>query len=186
MATTRRLTIAEGDYGTEQTVAVMAGLIRDGALLPSVRAVAVDVVTNLDSSDPLSQLWALRAWLAGHFQFVRDPASGELLHDADNLMRQVAAQGIAKGDCDDAAIFAGALACAVGFRVALVTVAVGDSRPAPFLSQLPYGHVWASASPLEAIRDESGRQVWIEFDVTRPMQSIPLNRIARSAATLVC
>lgn len=185
MATTRRLDIAEGDLGTEQTVSVMGRLIRDGALTPHVRAVAVDIVAGTDP-DPIMQLWALRAWLATHFQFVRDPASGELLHDADNLIRQVAQFGMARGDCDDAAILGGALACSVGFHVALVTVAIADGTPAPGLSELPYSHVWASASPLESCRDGAGRQVWIEMDVTRPMQDIPLSRIARQAATVVC
>lgn len=164
----------------------MGQLIREGALTPTVRAVAVECVANSDH-DPIAQLWALRGWLANHFQFVRDPASGELLHDPDNLLRQVAQFGQARGDCDDAAILAGALACAVGFRVALVTVALSNGRHAPGLAgPLPYSHVWASASPVERCSDATGRQLWIEFDVTRPMQSIPLDRIARSAATVVC
>jgi hypothetical protein len=31
-----------------------------------------------------------------------------------------------------------------------------------------------------------GHQLWIELDITRPMQRIPLDRVARAEAQLVC
>lgn len=175
--TTTRLDIATGDLGTEQTVAEMSRLICTGALTPDVRNVAVDIVMRA-GDDPLERLYALRDWLASNFQFVPDPSSGELLHDAPNLLAQVNERGVARGDCDDAAILGGALACAVGFRVGLVVVGFDPDGP--------FQHVWASASPPQECVDRSGRQVWIELDTTRPMQRIPMQRLARRRAFPVC
>lgn len=186
MTTTRSLTISEGDTGTAETVQEMGRLIREGALTPTVRNVAVGVVSGI--TDPLRQLLFLRSWVERNFQFVRDPASGELLHSADHLLQQQRQYGVARGDCDDAAILAGALACAVGFQVALITVAVSDNRPVgAFDAPLPFSHVWASASPMFECPDPvSGRQAWMEFDVTRPAQYNAVAHITRAQATLVC
>ncbi len=180
---TRNLQIADGDAGTEQTVSEMSRLICEAALTPTVRRVAVNIVAAVED-DPIEQLTAIRQWVSSHFQFIRDPASGELLHDVtkgpDALLRQISQYGVARGDCDDAAILAGALACAVGFQVALMLVA--------FAPNAPYSHVWASASAPFPCPDASGRQVWIEMDVTRPaqLQTVPMDRIARAKPILVC
>lgn len=182
MTASRILQIADGDTGTAQTVAEMGTLIREGALTPEVRNVAVTLVGQID--DPLRQLLFLRSWVERNFKFVRDPASGELLHTPQHLMGQVRQHGHARGDCDDAAILAGALACAVGFQVALITVAIGNEKSRG--AHLPFSHVWASASPPFPSKDASGRQVWIEFDVTRPAQYNALANITRAEATPVC
>lgn len=161
----------------------MSRLICEAALTPAVRRIAVDVVTSA-GDDPLDQLYALRSWLASHFQFVRDPSSGELLHSVtegpDALLRQVAQYGVARGDCDDAAILGGALAASVGFQVALIVVGFDPSAP--------YSHVWATVSPPFSLKAQDGRQVWIELDVTRPAQieSVPMDRIHRTRAVPVC
>lgn len=185
MPTLTTRSISDGDPGTAQTVAAMAELIRAGALTPAVRQVATEIVAVYPENAAVAQLLGIREWVAEHFQFVRDPSSGELLHDPDHLMRQIATRGVAYGDCDDAAILAGALACAVGFRVALITVALHEDSTTP-AAAVPFGHVWASASPPFACLDGSQRQLWIEFDVTRPMQQIPLDRIARANAVPIC
>lgn len=185
MTSSRTLTIAEGDSGTAQTVEEMCRLIREGGLTPAVRDVAVSVVGQI--ADPKRQLLFLRSWVERHFRFVRDPASGELLHTPEYLLGQIARTGVAKGDCDDAAILAGALACAVGFQVALITVAVGNDRlPSVFDIPLPFSHVWASASPAQPCVNRENKQVWVEFDVTRPAQYDALSRITRAEATRVC
>lgn len=163
----------------------MGRLIVDGSATPAVRAVAVDLSPTSDQ--PLAPLYNLRAWLETHFEFVRDPATTELLHDLPNLMQQIADTGVARGDCDDAAILAGALAASVGYHVALVTVAILDrTERKVYSADVPFSHVWASGSPPSPYEDANGRQVWIEFDVTRPMQVIPVERIARAEAVIVC
>lgn len=182
MTTTRQVSIAEGDAGTDQTAAEMADLIRNGALTPRVRDVATAIAAN--GRDDLSQLLMLRDWVARHFQFMRDPASGELLHDTDFMLSRIQRDGVMRADCDDAAILGGALACAIGANVSLILVALdpgADGAPKP------YSHVWASASPPVACIDpNTGKQVWIEFDVTRPAQIDPLTLIQRAKAVPVC
>lgn len=178
--TVRNLSIATGDAGTRQTLAEMAALIRKGSLTPAVRETAITVAG--DSNDPIRQLVALRSWLQGHWQFVLDPSSGELLHDTAWLLRDLRERGAIAGDCDDAAILAGALAASIGYRVALVIIALG---PANAGAEVPFSHVWASASPPQDFPVD-GRQLWLELDITRPMQNIPLDRVVRAEAHLVC
>lgn len=178
MPTVRSINIASGDLGTDQTVHEMANLIRAGALTPQVRNVASRLVAGM--SDPVRQMLALRQWLSSHFQFVRDPASGELLHDTTYLLNQVANEGAAIGDCDDAAILGGALACAVGFRVALITVAVDDGSADDQAAGLPYSHVWASVAAPD------GPAQWMEFDITRPAQYDAAAHVRRAKGYPVC
>lgn len=180
---TRQLTIAEGDAGAEQTAAEMVRLIREGAMTPRVRDVAVGVAGGLP--DELSQLIALRDWVQRHFVFVRDPASGELLHDTEFMLSSIARRGVMCADCDDAAILAGALACSIGANVQLMLVSVGSGEPGE--ADGPFSHVWATASPpVPCVDRTTGRQVWIEFDVTRPAQFDALSVLTRAKPIPVC
>jgi hypothetical protein len=154
--------------------------------VPELRDIAVDL--SPADAPPLNTLYNIRSWVRDHFEFVRDTTHAELLQDVPRLLKRLRATGVARGDCDDAAVLAGALACSVGYHVCVVTVAILDSgvTKAYTPDRIPFGHVWSSGSPPMTCTDRAGRQVWIEFDVTRPMQDIPLERIARAEATLVC
>lgn len=178
MTTVQRSSIADGDTGVRQTVARMGELIREGVATPLVRETVTYLVGALSPNDYLGQLYAIREWCAQHVHFLRDPAGVELLHTPEWLLRQIHANGAVYVDCDDAAILAGSLCGAIGMQVALVTVAFLD-RGAPF------SHIWASASPPVAFPNAAGTQQWVELDVTRPMQDIPLDAISRSEVVQV-
>jgi hypothetical protein len=178
VTTVERAYIADGDDGVRQTVARIAQLIREGVANPVVRRAVTDLVGALSPNDYLGQLYAIREWCASHIHFLRDPAGVELLHSPEWLLRTIASDGAAYVDCDDAAILGGAMCGAIGMQVALITVAFLDSGA-------PFSHIWASASPPVAFLDAAGKQQWIELDVTRPMQDIPLSHISRSEVVQV-
>lgn len=178
MTTVHRSTIAEGDAGVRQTVAHMADLIREGVAQPLVRETVTEIVGGLGPNSFIDQIYAVREWCAQHVHFLRDPSGVELLHSPEWLLRTIHANGAAYVDCDDAAILAGSLCGAVGMQVALVTVAFLDNAA-------PFSHIWASASPPVAFLDTTGKQQWMELDVTRPMQDIPLDHISRSEVVQV-
>jgi hypothetical protein len=178
VTTVHRSMISEGDAGVRETVARMAELIREGIANPLVRETVTYLAGALSPADYVGQIYTIREWCAAHVHFLRDPAGVELLHSPEWLLREIHANGAAYVDCDDAAILGGALCGAIGLQVALVTVAFLDN-------QAPFSHIWASASPPVEYVDAAGKQQWIELDVTRPMQNIPLDHISRSEVVQV-
>lgn len=152
MTTVHTISIGAGDYGASQTADQMVRLIRQGAVTPIVRRVALQIVAS-DPRDQRIQAGTLKTWLHSRFRFVRDPFGAELLHTPEYLLRGVEAEGYVQGDCDDAAILGASLARSIGFRTRLIIVAFHDPRA-------PYSHVWAE------IGDLAGKW-WYELDVTR-------------------
>lgn len=144
--------IPGGDGGTLATVSAMRRLIRQGSTQPIVREVSSRIMAGVGGRDVRGQAAALRRWMSMNFRFLRDPLGDELLHAPDLLLRNWQRLGYIQGDCDDAAVLAGALARSVGMPVRLVVVA--------FKSLGPFAHVWAEVSdPTESW--------WQEMDVTR-------------------
>lgn len=136
-------------------------------MLPIVRLTATDIVAGLGGTNGVEQANAIRDWLDVHTEFLRDPDGVEMLHGPAWQIQRVWTQGRVLVDCDDVAMLAAALGKAVGLRARFVVVGF-DSRNAPFR------HVWAELSP------RSRQPQWVDMDVTRPSQGLPLNRIARS------
>lgn len=123
---------------------------------PTVRFVATSVVVGAQGD--VAQLDAIRAWLVGNVQFIRDPAGGvEYLTDPVALLQQGYRSGLLQGDCDDIAMLAAALGMAIGFRARLVVVGTQQS----------YQHVFTELAP------PWGPAKWREMDITRPLQGIP-------------
>lgn len=145
----------------------MARLVHHDAVHPLVREVAAGIVAPFAQRDPLAACEAIRQWCATAVQFTRDPMDRELLHSPEAMLRQWESTRRILGDCDDAAILAAGLAVAVGYRARFVAVAFLDTRN-------PYAHVWAEVAPPTGTGDE-----WIECDVTRSFQSIPVQSISR-------
>lgn len=161
-----RQSIPRGDAGVRATVAQMIRLIRLGSSSPTVRKAATSLVKYVQARDYLAQSSVIRAWVASHLKFLRDPRGTELLHTPDVLLSMISTGGTAYADCDDAAILAGALALAIGLRVRIVTVAFKDPSA-------PFTHTFAEVgSPI-------GDPKWLEQDVTRSAQSIDPSLISR-------
>jgi hypothetical protein len=163
--------IAGGDAGIAQTVQRMSDIIRASVATPIVREAVTQIVGDVSGYDAVPQLYALRDWLSSHFVFLRDPFGVEHLHTPEWQLRTIASAGVVHGDCDDAAILGGALAGAIGCRVVLVTVGFGAPNA-------PFTHIWASAAPPNS-------REFLELDVTRPMQEIPVGAISRQKITPV-
>lgn len=159
-----RRRVPDGDAGTRETLDAMATMIRREALHPLVREAAWQVRQWRVPGEALGE--AVRRWVNAHFTFVPDPVHEERLHTPEVQLRQIRMGGVSRGDCDDAAVLAGAVAASLGMRTRLVVVAFLDKRA-------PFSHVWVEVAP------STGLGAWIECDVTRPMQSVPLASITR-------
>jgi hypothetical protein len=163
----REYTIPNGVAGTRETLRRMACLMRADAVHPLVRERASAIVHGIGREHPVLLCEAIRAWCARTVRFAHDPPDRELVHSPEAQLRQFEAVGYIVGDCDDAAVLAGGLALSIGCRVRLVAVAFLDNPDA-------YRHVWAEIAPPTGPDGE-----WIECDVTRQFQQVPVAFIAR-------
>lgn len=175
-------TIPSGDTGIDQTVHAMAALIREGARSPLVQQCAADICSGsvVDPADGYRAIHAIREWVGQRWTFVLDPdvpaavfgmpddRPEEILHSPEAQLREIAETGTMTGDCDDAAILAGALCAAVGCETKIICVGFGlDNVPA-------YVHTWCEARPF-------GGEAFLELDVTRTAQQLPDAAITRAA-----
>lgn len=149
---TRRETIAGGVAGTKTTLDRMAELVNGALAVPEVRDQVVGILAGCAGRDYRCQLATLRAWLAAHFRFLRDPFGVEYLQAPAYQLARIHRDGVTRGDCDDAAILAGALLKTAGFPARFVALG--------FFPRKVYSHVYTEAL-------HAGR--WWEFDITRPL-----------------
>lgn len=186
--------IPANDDGTAATVAAMCDLMRAGAQTPEVQAIAAMIAASIprdaDPAEwPYRVIGAIREFVASRWEFRDDPHPVELLYGAEAQSRLLEASGagvaLARGlplapieygtmraDCDDAAILFGAIGLALGFDAAVVCVAF-------LTNDAPYSHTWSQ------LRPRTGNSVWIEGDVTRTMQAIPMDHVSRCSFTPV-
>lgn len=159
-------TIADGDVGTVETLREMSRLARMDRAHPLVRDVAASCSQLANLQHPVTLCEAIRQWCAGAVTFRHDPPNMELLHSPEAMIRLWKQKGTIIGDCDDAAILAAGIALAAGCRARFVAVAFLDK-------QAPYRHVWAEIAP------PTGTGEWVECDVTRNFQEVPVQFISR-------
>lgn len=151
---TRR--IPGGDAGTLATLGHMRRLANRGVRDPLTVRVTGTIISGV-LRNPAVHAANLRAWIARRFRFRRDPHGVELVREVREMLTDALRDGVATGDCDDAAVLAAAMGKAVGLKARYVALAFGASG-APF--RHVYTELW------------NGR-AWVEVDVTRPMQRIP-------------
>lgn len=167
--TITRKTIPDGDAGARATVREMATLIERGATQPMVRRQAVAIAARVAERDYAGQIRGIRAYVASHVRFLRDPDGIEQLHDPELMVLSILENTLIHVDCDDVAILAGALGKSIGLLARIVTVAFPDPAHGD-----PFAHTWAElSSPV-------GVPHWIEMDTTRSAQSIDPSFITRT------
>ena len=177
-----RFALANGDAGIEQTVAMMRQIIIASSVLPSIRDQARQIAASVPlespalAADPVRQVYrklaAVRSWVSDHYTFMFDPDGAEVLYAPDVQLATIQKYGRMKADCDDAATLYGSLCRSLGASVCIVCVGFSDSERG-LAGTVPFTHTWSQAAP------SSEGKAWIEGDVTRHAQQIPMERIAR-------
>jgi transglutaminase-like putative cysteine protease len=164
---TRKHTIPSGDAGTRAMLDSMKRNVARDYLKPIVRLTAVEIVRGLPARQDGQQIAAIRDWMVQHFQFLRDPRGAELNYSPEWMIREVQKTGVMNADCDDAAVLAASLGKAIGLRARFVCLAF-------FSKSAGFSHVYTDlASPI------GKSPKWVEMDVTRGAQSIPVSQISR-------
>jgi len=149
----------------------MRQIVNAARVAPLVRQTAASIVRGLSGVDGVRQARTIREWITEHVTFLRDPHGAEALHAPVLLLRAILTQGSVAVDCDDVAMLSAALGKSIGLRARFVVV--GFRSP-----QSPFRHVWADLS-------DPRFPVWVDMDVTRPLQGLSAAKISRSYVTEV-
>jgi transglutaminase-like putative cysteine protease len=113
--------------------------------------------------DYLSEILAIRYWVAEHVSYKNDPLTVETVSDPQRVIEEIARYGKAKADCDDGATLMSTLFRQCGREVELVTVGFG--RPNK------YSHVFTRVQ-------EPRTKRWIVCDpVAGTKESTMLSRV---------
>jgi transglutaminase-like putative cysteine protease len=141
-----------GDAGVEQTFDAMARLANAGQSIPVVVDFARALATNSGASQARGAL-AIYNWLARTFKYVDDPVDTELLISPAVMIQAAQANGVIRGDCDEAAILGASLGKAVGIEAQFTALAFEDDPDR-------LSHVFAVLLPNDGAP--------VSLDVTRP------------------
>lgn len=145
-SSTHQEALAGGDAGVHQTVRHMRALVDAAKTLPETRAVILTALHGIREKDTLGEVTALYEWVREHVRFVRDPVGVEYLQTPSYMLRQIAREGVAAGDCDDASTLFAALAETAGYRT-------------KFRVQAPPGQTFK-----HVLVDVQIRSGWVSFD----------------------
>ena len=151
--------------GPQTTIATMGEQVRGsrGERSVKVRSVTEQVVKGLQPKDYLSEILAIRNFVASHVRYLNDPLTTEWTKDPERLVDEILARGVAIGDCDDIASLIAAMARQCGREVEFVTVGFGAPGS--------YAHVFVRVK-----EPKSGR--WIVCDPVAGTQEDPMLRRA--------
>lgn len=124
-------------YGPQTTIKTMAEQIKGprGERSVLLRGLTEQVVRQLVDKDYLSEIIAIRHFVAERVRYANDPLTTEWTKDPQRLAEEIVRSGRAVGDCDDIAALICAMGRQVGRECELVTV--GFNRPGH------YSHVFA-------------------------------------------
>jgi len=137
--------------GAHTTIGTMREMIKGqrGERSLVVYKLTEHCVRYLQGKDYLSELIAIRNFVAEHVRYKNDPLSTEWVSDPQRLAEQIMQHGRATADCDDISGIIATMVRQVGRESDLVTVGFG--KPGQ------YSHVFARAYETKAGR-------WIVLD----------------------
>jgi transglutaminase-like putative cysteine protease len=114
--------------GPEDTISTMTEMVRGprGERSMVVYAATQAVIRGLQPKDYLSEILAIRNFVAEKCRYCNDPASTELVRDPQHIIEEIAKHGRISADCDDIACVTAAMARQVGRDAEFITVGFGE------------------------------------------------------------
>lgn len=130
-----------------------------------VRQVTEEVVRELQPKDYLSEILAIRYWVAERCRYANDHLHVEYLRDPQRLCEEILSKGKAVADCDDIATLIATMGMQLGRKAKFVAVGFGAPRD--------YSHVFA-------MLQEPKSKTWIVCD---PVAGTDEERMLRKVTT---
>lgn len=157
--------------GASTTVATMIQQVKGarGERSVLVRGVTERVVAGLQPKDYLSEILAIRNWVAEKTRFLNDPLTTEWVKDPQRIVEEILAHGISTVDCDEIASLALCMCRQVGREGEFVTVGFGSpGRFSHVLARVkePKSGAWIVIDPVagtdegKMLRRERTHQIW--------------------------
>jgi len=115
--------LAGGELGTDQTVDIMARLVRKSLEDPATKQMAVAVTQGIDAKDPLKYVRAVWAGVRAKMRYVPDVYQVEELTSPAIHSRRILSTGASYGDCDDFSMLGAAWLLALGVPARFEVVA---------------------------------------------------------------
>lgn len=158
---TRQPQVRFGPFeGPATTIATMRDNVRGerGERSQLLRSVTEDVVRGLQPKDYLSEILALRHFVATRCRYLNDPLTTEWVKDPQRLAEEILASGSAAADCDEIASLIVAMARQCGREGEFITVGFG--RPGSYVHVFarikePKSGKWIVCDPVAGV-DEAG------------------------------
>jgi len=95
-----------------------------------VRAMTEDVVRHITPKDYLSEILAVRNFVAERCRYLNDPLTTEWVKDPERIVDEISTMGISPCDCDEIAQLIATMTRQCGREAQFVTV--GFSRPGQY------------------------------------------------------
>lgn len=146
--------------GPEDTIAEMSRMVvgpRGEQSIVVYRATE-HVVRGLQPKDYLSEILAIRNWVAEKVRYKNDPLAMETISDPERLIGEIAQHGRATADCDDIGTLMATMQRQVGREAQFITVGFG--RPGKFSHVFvrvkePKSGRWIVCDPVAGLNEES-------------------------------
>src|SRR5262245_48702146 len=110
-----QIPIPGGKAGTLTVLRQMAEIVRDSARDAEVRAFAIDRARTVYAASYVDFVRGVRGLFFHFFRYIDEP--DEMIATPRVMLATLRDAGVIHGDCDDAAVLAGALFYSLGFGV---------------------------------------------------------------------
>jgi len=135
--------LSDGDRGIQETVAGMQGVVRDALARGEIQA-----LYSRRRSDAREWAMYVESWLRKVMQFQDDPDPYELLQTPSLMLKEIADGGVARGDCDDVAMFGATLLSLAGLRAVFIVVGRMPRMQGGRFEHVYYGYLIDPAGPI--------------------------------------
>jgi transglutaminase-like putative cysteine protease len=115
-----------------------------------------NVVRGIQPKDYLSEILAVRNWIATRLRYKNDPLSTELVNDPQRLVEEIAKHGRAIGDCDDIADLAATMIRQLGREARWATVGFQHGAPHTHIFTIalePKSNTWVVIDPVAGTQE---------------------------------
>jgi transglutaminase-like putative cysteine protease len=112
----------------EDTLSIMAKMIRANRDHPSIREMGARIAGACGPLDDVCRMQAVKRWVGSAMRYEKDPRGGDLLHDPVYLLAKIRSDGTVAGDCDDATILTSSLLETVGIPTRLTAISTRPDR----------------------------------------------------------